>query len=69
MRMTLESTTEFVELMIDGVPITARVWKGTTDKGVQCHAVISLIAVDEEQDSDEFVRDLDEIPPPHTQRH
>lgn len=40
MKITLESTTKIVEL--NGVP--ARIWEGTTERGVPCFAMIMRIA-------------------------
>lgn len=56
MRVTLESTTKKVRL--NGVP--ARIWEGKTDSGIPCHAYITRIAVERDQDSAEFDRELEE---------
>lgn len=60
MKVTLESTTKIVELVINGVAVPARVWEGATDNGILCHAFITRIAVKNDDDSAEFERDLHE---------
>jgi hypothetical protein len=60
MRIVIESTTKTVTL--NGVP--ARIWEGKTDSGIPCHAYITRIAVDREEDSREFDADLQEHRPP-----
>ena len=64
MKVTLESTTKIVDLVVDGKPIPARIWEGTTANGVRCHAYITRIAVASKDDSAEFDRDLAEQRPP-----
>jgi hypothetical protein len=54
MKATLESTTKIVT--INGVP--ARIWEGVTEKGVRCHAYITRIAVQKDDDASEFEKDL-----------
>lgn len=56
MKVTFESTEKIVE--INGVP--ARVWEGTTEKGIPCHAFITRVAVDKKENATEFERDLQE---------
>ena len=58
MKVTLESTTKIVDLVIDGKTVPARVWQGTTEGGVRCHAFITRIAVHEDDDPEEFNREL-----------
>lgn len=60
MRITIESTSRLVE--INGVP--ARVWEGTTDKGVPVIAFIPRVAARADHDVTEFERDLQETKPP-----
>ncbi len=60
MQVQLESTTKIVELIVDGHPIKARVWEGTTAAGIRCHAFITRIAVKTDDDRTEFERDLKE---------
>jgi hypothetical protein len=47
--------------MLNGLP--ARVWEGKTESGIPCHAFITRICVDREQDSTEFDRELQEHRP------
>lgn len=54
MKITLESTELLVQL--NGVP--ARVWEGETAAGVKCHAFITRIGVDQNDDATEFEREL-----------
>ncbi len=42
----------------------ARLWKGETDNGVECHVYVIGIAVAEGQDHAAFERELATIPPP-----
>lgn len=58
MKVTLESTSKVVELVIDGAVVPARLWEGFTEAGVPCHAYITRIAVKKEKDAAEFERDL-----------
>ena len=56
MKITLESTTKIVEL--NGVP--ARVWEGQTEDGIKLHAYVTRVAVNMEQDSSQFEKELQE---------
>jgi len=58
MKVTLESTDKIVKLVTSGGEIPARVWEGTTDSGIPCHAFITRIAVDQEAATDQFQREL-----------
>ena len=60
MKVQLESTTKIVELVINGVTVPARVWEGHTENGVACHAFITRIAVANQDNAEEFERDLQE---------
>jgi hypothetical protein len=60
LKVTLESTTKIVELTLNGQTLPARVWEGTTERGVACHAYITRIAVDPTLDATEFEKDLAE---------
>jgi len=60
MKITLESTTKIVHL--NGV--MCRVWEGTTERGVAMHAYIAMVAVDRDEDTKDFERDLQEHRPP-----
>jgi len=60
MKLTLTSTTKFVE--IDGVP--ARIWEGHTESGIAVHCFITRAAVHKSLDTTEFERELQEHEPP-----
>lgn len=60
MKVTLESTTKVVQLVIDGHSIPARIWEGTTSKGIRCHTYITRIAVHKDDNAGEFEADLKE---------
>jgi len=63
MKVTLESTTKIVQVVIDGQMVPARIWEGTTAAGVPCHAYITRIAVAQGLDAGEFDRELEEHRP------
>lgn len=56
MKITINSTTKIVH--IDGVP--ARIWEGQTDNGIPVHCFVTRIAVHNDQDHSQFVRELQE---------
>jgi hypothetical protein len=58
--MTIESTTKTVE--VNGVP--ARIWQGTSERGVPVVCCITRIAVDKGADNSQFVAELQEHAPP-----
>lgn len=60
MKVTLESTTEIVE--VNGV--AARIWQGATESGIEVHAFITRIAVDKDADLSEFERELKQCASP-----
>jgi hypothetical protein len=60
MRITLESTTQIVE--VNGVP--ARVWEGTTESGIPVSALITRLAVERTQDTAQFEAELRECRAP-----
>lgn len=43
MKITLESTSKIVSLVIDGASVPARVWQGETESGIPVHAFITRI--------------------------
>jgi len=59
MKVTLEPTDRTVTL--NGVP--ARIWQGTTEHGIPCHAYITRIGVERTEDSSEFEIALQETAP------
>lgn len=61
MKATLESTTAVVTMKdTDGRPFRARVWQGTTEKGVPFTAYVGIVQVRADADGAEFERDLQE---------
>jgi hypothetical protein len=60
MRVMLESTTKIVDLIVDGRAIPARIWEGATETGIACHAYVTRIAVNEQDNAAEFERELQE---------
>lgn len=60
MKVTLESTTKLVNIILDGHEVPARVWEGFTEHGIGCHAFITRIAVREGDNASEFEKDLQE---------
>ena len=60
MTVTLTSTDKIVELETASGRVPARIWEGTTANGVRCHAFITRIAVNRNDDAAEFSRDLQE---------
>ncbi len=60
MKVTAVATEQITE--IDGV--TARVWKGTTENGVEFIMFVARVAVHKDADPAEFERELKSIPPP-----
>jgi len=58
MKVTLESTTKIVELTMNGQTLPARIWEGTTESGIKCHAYITRVAVSQADDATAFERDL-----------
>ena len=66
MKITLESTTKIVDLVVAGCHVPARIWEGHTENGIPCFAFITRIApaipeaeLTADQDA-EFQRDLNE---------
>jgi len=64
MKVTLESTDKVVEVVTANGVVPARLWEGTTESGIQCHAFITRIAVHKNDDASQFERELLECRPP-----
>ena len=65
MKVTLTSTSKIVKLEVDGTLIPARIWEGETDSGVPCHAFITRIACENNDESaKQFNDELQEHEPP-----
>jgi len=60
MKLMIESTTQTV--MVNGVP--ARVWEGTSERGVKVQCLITRIAVHKSESVAEFEAELEEHKPP-----
>ena len=60
MRIQIEATD--VITTIDGVP--CRLWRGFTEKGVECKVFIHRIAVHKDADASQFEAELQEMPQP-----
>ena len=61
MKITLESTTKIVELRSrNGATMQARIWEGTTERGIPIHAFIPQVACHKHEDNSELERDLHE---------
>jgi len=60
MKITLESTSQIVQF--NG--IECRVWEGETESGIPLTAFIPRVAVQREQDTSQFERELQERPQP-----
>lgn len=60
--MTIEQTDQVVELLVRGVPVPARLWKGTTEKGADVMVFVTRISVGADEDQAEFERELQEMP-------
>lgn len=60
MQVTLTPTTKIVK--INGVP--CRIWEGHTSGGIKMHAFITRVAVNKDDDVEEFQRELQEVSPP-----
>ena len=63
MKVTLESTGQIH--FLNGQ--RARLWQGTTESGVECHAFIIRIAVDKGADTSQFERELEATVPPRAE--
>jgi len=64
MRITIESTTQIVELGTGGRGLVlARIWEGTTESGLPVHCFVTRIAAPKDlagQDLEQFQRELEE---------
>jgi hypothetical protein len=66
MKVTLTSTSKIVMLkpepLANGVP--ARVWEGETETGIKVHAFITRIAVNKDENTEQFEQELQECEAP-----
>lgn len=44
MKITIESTTKIITLVVDGNEVPARVWQGVTDTGIPVQCFITRVA-------------------------
>lgn len=69
MKITLTSTTKIVMLkpgpLADGVP--ARVWEGETESGIKVHAFITRVAIDKNENAEQFEKELQECEVPSSE--
>jgi len=63
MTVTLTSTDKTVELKTPTGIVPARIWEGTTESGIRCHAFITRIAVHRDLDASQFEAELHETTP------
>lgn len=67
MKVQLESTSQIVKLVIDGVDVPARLWEGHTERGTPVHCFITRISSTVPPDDSrvaEFEIELKEQRPP-----
>ena len=64
MKVQLESTLNIVDLVINGVSVPVRIWEGTTEYGVRCHAYITHIEFHDDDDATQFEAELKECAAP-----
>jgi hypothetical protein len=64
MKLTLSPTDQIVDLDLEDDLVRARLWTGTSDTGVEVHALITRVAVPEEADHSAFERELEEATEP-----
>lgn len=60
MKLAIWNTSRIVT--VNGV--SARLWEGSTDKGVKVRCLITTIAADRDADQTDFARDLEEVAEP-----
>ena len=58
MKLTIESTTKIIDLVVGMNRVPARVWEGHTDSGIPVHCFITRVAVGNEQDQSQFEAEL-----------
>ena len=64
MIVRLENTSKIVELKTETGVVPARIWEGTTERGIKVHAYITRIAVSARDDASEFELALQECRAP-----
>jgi hypothetical protein len=56
MKITIESTSKIVSLVIVGVDVPARVWQGETESGIPVQCFITLITPEIHEDNPDIDR-------------
>lgn len=64
MKITIESTTEIVNVQQGKETIPCRLWEGMSAAGTKVFCLIARVAVDKDADARELEIDLDEMKPP-----
>ncbi len=60
MTVTLVSTDKIVTLETADGKVPARIWEGTTERGIRCHAFVTRIMVHKDLDASQFEAELSE---------
>jgi hypothetical protein len=63
-KVHLESTTQVITIIVNGVPVPGRVWEGHTDSGIEVVALITRIAAPADADLAQFEHELEAQRPP-----
>ena len=66
MKITIENTSEMIE--VSGDHVRARVWEGETESGIRVQCLVIRLAVPEDEDQEEFARELREVAEPSGER-
>ena len=64
MKITIESTEQMHELLVDRAKVPARLWQGKTESGIPVHCFVTLIAAPQSEDLGQFERELRAHAPP-----
>jgi hypothetical protein len=64
MKITIESTTRVVDIEINGTKVPARIWEGKTESGIPVTCAITRVAVHQDQNQEQFRRELAECKAP-----
>lgn len=58
MKITIESTSQIIEIRSNGAVVPARVWEGWTNSGIHVQVLVTRIAALKTEDLAEFDREL-----------
>ena len=64
MKITIESTSQIVDLVANGNTVPARVWEGETSSGIRVQCLVTRIAASKTDNLEQFDRELKEQRPP-----